>query len=108
MTEEAVQVETFANISEVIDPPEDGILSRTVVRNDKIRAVLFGFAKDEELSEHTAAVPAIMHILKGRAQLTVGEDRQDGIPGTWVLMPAHMPHSVTALEPTVMLLILLR
>lgn len=108
MSDGPVVEESFDDISAVIEPPEAGILSRTVVRNDRLRTVLFGFAAGEELSEHTAAVPAIMHILKGRARLTVGERSMDGNPGTWVLMPAHQPHSVTAVEPTVMLLLMLR
>jgi quercetin dioxygenase-like cupin family protein len=70
--------------------------------------VLFGFAQGEELSEHTASMPAILHFLKGEAQLTLGSDQQQATPGTWVHMPAGLRHSIHARTPVVMLLLLLK
>ena len=75
--------------------------------DDQLKGVLFGFAEGQELSEHTAAKPAILHFLSGEAQLTLGEDILEARPGTWVHMPAHLPHSVLAQTPVVMLLLLL-
>ena len=83
------------------------IISRTIYSDDQLKSVLFGFAEGQELSEHTAAKPAILHFLAGEAQLTLGEDMYDARPGTWVHMPAHLPHSVLAQTPVVMLLLLL-
>ena len=40
------------------EPPEDGILSRTLFNDDRVKAVVFGFGKGEELSEHTASTAA--------------------------------------------------
>jgi quercetin dioxygenase-like cupin family protein len=31
--------------------------------DDRLKAVAFGFAQGEELSEHTASMPAILHFL---------------------------------------------
>ena len=36
--------------------------------------ISFGFAPGQELSEDTSAKPAILHFLKGEAQLTLGEE----------------------------------
>ncbi|KPK06256.1 MAG: cupin [Anaerolineae bacterium SG8_19] len=83
------------------------IISRTIYSDDQLKSVLFGFAEGQELSEHTAAKPAILHFLAGEAQLTLGENMYDARPGTWVHMPAHLPHSVLAQTPVVMLLLLL-
>lgn len=85
----------------------DTIISRTFYSDDQLKGVLFGFAEGQELSEHTAAKPAILHFLTGEAQLTLGEDVLEARPGTWVRMPAHLPHSVLAQTPVVMLLLLL-
>lgn len=85
----------------------DTIISRTFYSGDQLKGVLFGFAEGQELSEHTAAKPAILHFLSGEAQLTLGEDVLEARPGAWVHMPAHLPHSVLAQTPVVMLLLLL-
>ncbi len=90
------------------DVPADGILSRTLYADERVKVVQFAFAAGQELSEHTAAVPAILQILRGEARLTLGDDSVDVCPGAWSHMPAHLPHSVLAKTPVVMLLVLLR
>ncbi len=90
------------------DAPPDSIVSRTVFTGDKVKAVLFAFAAGQELSEHTASVPAIIHILKGEARLTLGADSMEAAEGTWAHMPAQLPHSVFAKTPLVMLLLMLK
>lgn len=99
----------FINLAMPVgDLPADGILSRTVYQDDQVRAVLFGFAAGQELSEHTAAVPAIIHILQGEARLTLGGQTREAGPGAWVRMEANLPHSVLAQTPLVMLLLMLK
>lgn len=88
--------------------PPDSILSRTLYDDSAVRAVLFGFAPGQELSEHTASMPAIVHILNGEAQLTLGGDTLEAHAGTWARMPAHLPHSVVARTPLTMLLLMLK
>jgi quercetin dioxygenase-like cupin family protein len=87
--------------------PGRGILSQTLSDEDGIELVLFAFAAGEQLSEHTSARPAIIHILAGEADLTVGSDGHHAIPGTWVRMPADTKHSVLARTSLVMALYLL-
>jgi quercetin dioxygenase-like cupin family protein len=102
---------SFNHIANLNDPaiiPADGILSRTVHDDDQVRVVLFAFSKSEELSEHTAAMPAIIQILHGEADLTLGAESFQAQPGTWIHMPASLPHSVSARTPLLMLLSLLK
>lgn len=94
--------------AELSDILPDSIISRTFLANEELKAILFGFATGQELSEHTASVPAIIHILSGDARLTLGSDSYDASPGTWAYMPARMPHSVYAKTPVKMLLIMLQ
>ncbi len=88
----------FAYINDLLaqlpDIPPDSIVSRTFYSDDRIKAILFGFAAGQELSEHTAARPAILHFLQGEARLTLGS-------------PPHLPHSVYAETTVVMLLTML-
>lgn len=99
----------FSNLSETItDIPADSIVSKTILSNDKVKIVLFGFETGQELSEHTASMPAILHILSGKANLTLGEDSFGTETGAWVYMPPNLPHSIQAKEPVMMLLTLLK
>jgi quercetin dioxygenase-like cupin family protein len=58
----------FLDVATEAQPPENGILSRTIYSDDRIKAVVFGFAAGEELSEHTASMPAILHFLRARRE----------------------------------------
>ena len=78
------------------DIPADSIVSRTFYTGDQVKAILFGFAAGQELSQHTASQPAILHILRGEARLTLGDDVFDARAGTWAAMPAFLKHSVVA------------
>ena len=98
----------FLDLVKEAQPPEKGILSRTLFNDDRLKAVIFGFAQGEELSEHTASMPAILHFLKGEAKLTLGDDTLDTKPGTWVHMPTGQRHSIQAKTQVVMLLLLLK
>ena len=96
------------DLAKEVEPPEDGILTRTVFNDDHVKAVIFGFGKGEELSEHTASMPAILHFVKGEATLTLGDDTVEAQPRTWIHMLAELKHSVETRTPVVMLLLLLK
>ena len=98
----------FSDLAKEVQPPDKGILSRTLFNDDRLKAVAFGFAQGEELSEHTASMPAALHFLQGEAKLTLGDDTVEARPGTWVHRPTGLRHSVQAKTPVVMLLLLLK
>ena len=97
-----------SDLAKEVQPPEKGIMSRTLFNDEKVKAVIFGFGQGEELSEHTASMPAILHFLQGEAKLTLGEDTLEARPGTWVHMPTGQRHAIQAKTQVVMLLILLK
>ena len=99
---------TIEDLRAEIDLSADSTVSKTVFQTDHLKAVLFAFAERQELSEHTAAVPAVLHFLDGRAEVTLGEERLVAVANCLVHLPANLPHSITALEPTRMLLLLLK
>jgi len=96
------------DLAKEVHPPNKGILSRTLFNDDRLKVVLFGFAQGEELSEHTASMPAVMHFLQGEATVTLGDDRHEAKPGIWVHMPKGLRHSIQAKTPVVMLFLLLK
>ena len=48
--------------------PDKGILSHTLLSDDRLKAVLFSFTQGEELSEHTASMPPGPHFLQGESE----------------------------------------
>lgn len=90
------------------DITPDSTISRTVHDDDQLKIVVFGFDTGQELSEHTASMPAILHFVQGEVELTLGKNRHQASAGSWAHMAAHLPHSVRALSPTIMLLYLLK
>lgn len=98
----------IGDLAKEAQPPANGILSRTLYNDDRVKSVIFGFGQGEELSEHTASMPAILHFVQGEAGLTLGDDTVEAKPGTWVHMPAGLRHSIKAKTPVVMLLMLLK
>ena len=85
----------------------DTIVSRTLYDGEQVRAIVFGFAPGQELSEHTASKRALLYFISGEADLTLGGDAQTSQQGTFVEMDPHLPHSVHAKTETVMLLLML-
>jgi len=105
MPDETTWIEDLAALLPEIPP--DTIVSRTVSTGPGLRVTLFGFAAGQELTEHTASHPAILHFLRGQGSLTTGGRTGLATPGTWIQMPANTPHSIRAEQDLVMLLLML-
>ncbi|HET9494297.1 MAG TPA: cupin domain-containing protein [Chloroflexia bacterium] len=98
----------YSDLVEELQIPKDGILSRILLKNEHVNVTVFGFDAGQELTEHTAATPAIVQIVRGEATLTIGTDKKEVGPGAWLYMPARMPHGVSAKTPVIMLLVLVK
>lgn len=99
---------TVLSLPDAIQFADGGIVSKTLHSDPSVRIVLFCFDDGQMLTEHTAAVPAVLHVLEGEAALTLGEEAVVAGPGTVVHMDAHLPHSVEAKGRLTLLLHLLR
>ncbi|MBT8216484.1 MAG: cupin domain-containing protein [Acidimicrobiia bacterium] len=98
----------FADVAAEVEIPEEGTLTRVLYRDDQVRVVVFAFDEGQELTDHTAAVPALVQMVAGRIRLDLDGDPVELEPGSWVRIAANLTHAVLALEPSVMLLTLLR
>jgi quercetin dioxygenase-like cupin family protein len=99
--------EAFADLAAEARVPARGIHSQTLSSQDGVELVLFAFAAGESLTEHTSARPAIINILQGEAEVTLGEDRHHASPGFWARFPAGLTHALHARTPLVLALYLL-
>ena len=96
------------NLQTTLSIPKDGTLSRTVYQDEQVKAVLFGFDAGQELSEHTASMPAIIQIISGQASITLGSEKLEVDAGAWIHMDAKLSHAICAKTPLVMLLLMLK
>lgn len=85
----------------------NGIVSRTLLRTPGVRAVLFGFAEGQELTEHSAPYHALVQALEGQCEFTVEGKVHLLKAGDWLSMPPQAPHALKAITRFSMLLILI-
>lgn len=88
----------------LIDYREGRIVSRAIVQKAAVSITLFALDKDEEISTHTAPGDAMVQVLEGQAQVTIGDKKMDVGQDRVVVMPANIPHSVRASQRFKMLL----
>jgi len=96
------------DLTGLVDYAEGSIVSRTLAENEAGTITLFAFDAGQGLSEHSAPFDAIVQVLDGAAELTIGGEPVTATAGQAVLMPADVPHAVKATERFKMLLTLLR
>jgi quercetin dioxygenase-like cupin family protein len=90
------------------EAPESGVVNRVVhADGDGLRVVMFGFAAGARLPAHTAPQRAIVEVVSGELELTLGDEELTAREGTWVYMDAGLVHAVAAARPAVMRLTLL-
>jgi quercetin dioxygenase-like cupin family protein len=99
---EAVRLESL------VDYSSNSIVSREIVKTKTGTLTLFAFDAGQGLSEHSAPFDAIVQVLDGEAEIII--DRKPIITkaGETVLMPANIPHAVSAHKKFKMLLTMIR
>jgi quercetin dioxygenase-like cupin family protein len=84
----------------------NGIVSRTLLQTANSRVVLFGFAPGQELTEHTSTQHAVVQILSGECEFTLGTEPRRVKAGDLIYMPPNLPHALKAITQFSMLLTL--
>jgi quercetin dioxygenase-like cupin family protein len=82
----------------------NGIVSRTLLRAPSSRVVLFGFSEGQELTEHASTQHALVQILSGECEFSLGGKPHLLKAGDFVNMPPNLPHAVKATKAFSMLL----
>jgi len=86
----------------------NGIVSRTLLKTPTGRVVLFGFAAGQELTEHTTTQHALVQVLSGTCDFSLGDASHKLKAGDALYMPPGLPHAVKATEQFAMLLTLFK
>ncbi len=100
--------DTPQSLADLVTYQSGAIVSRTLINKKTGTVTLFAFDKGESLSEHTAPYDALVYVLDGEADITVGEKVHRVRAGEVLLLPANIVHAVRAPAPFKMLLIMIR
>jgi quercetin dioxygenase-like cupin family protein len=92
----------------LVDVAEGAIVSRVLASSGGGNVTLFAFDRGQGLSEHTAPFDALVQVVDGRLDVTIGGAEMTVGAGEIVRMPAGVPHALHAPEPARMLLTMLR
>jgi quercetin dioxygenase-like cupin family protein len=84
------------------------IVSKTLLDKKAGSLTLFAFDAGQGLSEHVSPYDAVVQVLEGNAELTIGGKALQAGTGSLVIMPATVPHAVKANECFKMLLTMVR
>jgi len=92
----------------LVDYQPGKVISLTLVQNERVSMTLFAFAKDEGVSTHSAPGDAMVYILDGEAEITIGDQVVTATQGQVVIMPSNIPHGLEAKQNFKMLLVLVK
>ncbi len=100
--------ETAHNIISEIEYQSASIVSKQIIKKPNGNVTLFAFAKDESLAEHTSPYEALVQILEGSMEITLGGEPHIVTGGERLLLPANVSHGLVAKENTKMLLTMIK
>ena len=95
---------TPVDIVDLVDYEEGRVVSRTLSSKSHVNITLFAFDKDEQISAHTSPGDAMIQVLDGEALINIDGKEIKTTKGQVVVMPANVPHSVSAISQLKMLL----
>lgn len=96
------------NLKNHIQYSANSIVSKTIIDKKVGTLTLFAFDTGQNLSEHTAPFDAVVQILDGEAEISVGGELFKVGSGQMIIMPANVPHAVKASQRFKMLLTMIR
>lgn len=100
--------ETAHNLISEINYQAASIVSKQIIKNPNGNVTLFAFAEGESLAEHTSPFDALVLILEGTMEITLGGEPIDVSSGERLLMPANISHGLIAKTNTKMLLTMIK
>lgn len=96
------------SVAGLVDYQGGSIVSRTLVKKSSGTVTLFAFDAGQGLSEHSTPHDAVVQVLEGEGEITVGGNLHQVETGQGLLLPANVPHAVWAASPFKMMLVMIR
>ena len=100
-----IDFSTVINMEGLVEYQDGTVVSRTLAQGKPMSMTLFAFDKGEEISSHSAGGDALVYILDGEAEVQIDGKLFNVKKGETIVMPANIPHGLTAVERFKMMLV---
>ena len=95
-------------LAKLISYQDGAVVSRTLTEKTTGTITAFSFDAGHGLSEHSAPFDAFVYAIDGEAEINISGEKNRVIEGQMIIMPANEPHSIRAVTPFKMLLVMIR
>lgn len=84
------------------------VVSKTIIKKPAGTVTLFSFDAGEGLSEHSSPHEALVQVLEGAVEITIGGEPVTVTQGECIILPANIPHALKAKERFKMMLTMIK
>lgn len=95
-------------LKDAVGYSDGSVVSRTIIKEKGGNITLFSFDKGQGLSEHTTPFDALVNILDGKVEITIGGNLHEISEGESIILPAGIPHQLHGVEAFKMLLVMVK
>lgn len=107
MSNETENSQKFSPVESIVYA-DKSVVSKTILKKPTGNISLFAFDKGEGLAEHTTPHEALLFILDGSAEITIGGNPNNLREGEAIILPPNIPHAVKATEKFKMMLTMIK
>jgi len=91
-----------------IEYADKSVVSKTILKKPSGNITLFAFDQGEGLAEHTTPHEAMVQVMDGNVEITIGGVAHNLLAGQSIILPANIPHALKAIEKFKMMLIMIK
>jgi quercetin dioxygenase-like cupin family protein len=103
-----IEFSKVIDLNNLITYQEGQVISRTIAQVPGFNITLFSLDKGEGISSHVTSGDAMVQILDGEAEITIGDDVFTVKSGETIIMPSDIPHGLEARKRFKMLLTVMK
>ncbi|MEK6946291.1 MAG: cupin domain-containing protein [Nanoarchaeota archaeon] len=95
------------NLKDSISYPDGGVISKVIVKSERLNVTLFSMAAGTEIGEHTSTKEGTVYVIEGDGVFTLANESIVMKASVLIHMIANQPHSIAANKNTSFLLTLI-
>ncbi|PID77860.1 MAG: cupin [Deltaproteobacteria bacterium] len=95
-------------LADIVEYEKGKVASMTLSQNPGVGVTLFAIDQGEGLNTHSAPGDAMAYILDGQVEIIIDNEKYVLEAGQMIVMPEGLPHSLKALRPFKMMLVLVK
>jgi len=96
------------NLANEIEYQSSSIVSKQLLKKTNGNITLFAFDKDESLTEHTSPYEALIYLVEGSMEISIGGKPFVVTAGQFLILPPNIPHAVKAMGKAKMTLSMIK